>query len=478
MNKRQWFTTLTLAGLLGTLGYFGYVRLGGSLPAAVESVEADAAAPTPESEGAEGDQSPEGEPESGEEGGGESGVDSPDEAPAPRATLRVVGLGAEAIAPGILAAGGLRTADESSFAGASLDVHLRHVATLQAVERALSLGGDEEDGAHVVVLPLPSFVSGYERVRALAPQIVAVAGWSQGRDALYGPDTESLAGGRSRSSSLCGELGTPETFFGLYLLELAGTSIDDIQIGRRCDYHARDRSSSNENEEGRLIATSADASKLIPWVVVAPSAVFETEEGRRALTGWLRAWFEGVSQVQDHAAESARMIATATESDPVRILQRLGQMQVADLTGNVRAFGLSGRGALNISALFGETWRVWREAGVLVTPAPSSVPVDSTLVTLAARGAERPAPPSSASASFDTSPMLSVPLESEQSEIVHRVGWLADLFPRSAIEVHIPGNERRRTEVRDEVVARYGLAPARLRVTNSRRRKAVVYRVQ
>lgn len=472
MNKRQWFVLVTLAGLFGALGFFGFERLNGSLPEVdIEPVEAGAESAEPLDEGTE-------------EVGDSPVEESTEETPIPHeepVTVRVVGLGAESIAPGIVAGRGLHSTDESDFAEGSLDVYLRKVAEVSAVERALSLGGDTEEGAHLIVLPLPTFVASYERLRALDPRILAVAGWSQGRDALYGPASDSLMHTRRRSEvSLCAEIGSPESFFALYLLELSGTSIDNVNIQQRCGngFRAHDRSGS-DTPSGRLIATSADASTLVPWVIIGPASLFEGEEARQMVRRWLHGWFAGVNEIREHAAESARLIASATNSDPVQILQHLGQLQVADLAQNVRAFGLSGRGALNVSALFGETWRVWREAGVLVTPAPSQSPVDSSLIALAAlASAERPTSPSVDGASFDTPPILRVALSNERAELVHRVGWLADLFPRSAIEVQVPDSERQRDELKGELIARFGLAATRIRMTHHRPRQAIVYGVE
>lgn len=484
MKKRQWFVFLVLASLLGTLGFFGYKRLGGSLPAPVMEVDADG--------DADGDAERIAETEAGgadresvanenaqtSTGDDSAGATPPEEE---RATIRVVGLGAESIAPGIIAGGGLVSTDASDFAHASLDVRLRKVSQVSAAERALSLGGDDDDGAHLLILPLPSFVASYERLRALDPRIIGVAGWSQGRDALYGPASDSLMQNRRtrRAAALCAELGTPESFFALYLLELSGTSVSDVNLQERCGsgFRAHDRSAGTDAGSGRLIATSADASTLVPWVIIAPATVYDDEGGRELLGRWLHGWLEGVEELREHAADSARLIATATNSDPVRILQHLGQIQVADLAQNVRAFGLSGRGALNMTTLFGETWRIWREAGVLVTPAPSQTPVDSSLVALAARASAVVPTPPAARTSFDTAPILRVPI-TDAAELVHRVGWLADLFPRSGIEVQAPGNARHREELHDEIVARFGLAPARLRVTQHRPRQVIVYGVE
>lgn len=480
MKKRQWFVFLVLASLLGTLGFFGYKRLGGSLPDATVEVDVDTNA---DAEGIVGEASNAGsESESAQASTGDESAEAtpPEEE---HATIRVVGLGAESIAPGIIAGGGLVSTDASDFAQESLDVRLRKVSGVSAAERALSLGGDDDDGAHLLILPLPSFVASYERLRALDPRIVGVAGWSQGRDALYGPASDSLMQNRrtrrAPSVALCAELGTPESFFALYLLELSGTSVGDVNIQERCGsgFRAHDRSASGDGGGGRLIATSADASTLVPWVIIAPATVFDDDEGRERLGRWLHGWFEGVREIREHAAESARLIATATNSDPVRILQHLGQIQVADLAQNVRAFGLSGRGALSMTALFGETWRIWREAGVLVTPAPSQTPVDSSLIALAARASAVVSTPPAARTSFDTPPILRVAIP-DAGELVHRVGWLADLFPRSAIEVQAPGNAGQREELHDEIVARFGLAPERLRMTQHRPRQVIVYGVE
>ncbi len=486
MNKRQRLMLVLLPALLGGLGFFAYLRLDGATVPDLSAVAAAAEVAEREADG-EGGEATDTTEVAGTDTPVPPGVDGgpPVDAGAPveLTQLRVVGLGADSLAPGILANGGREGGPESRFTAAGLSATFRASDDASAVERALALGGDAEDGAHLIVLPLPTFVASYERLKALDPRIVGVAAWSSGRDAFYGPSRDSLAERRRGNVRLCGPRSGPATFLSLYLLELSGTGLDAITVAENncvSEYLSVDRGGSTEGNASRLVATTADASTLIPWVFVAPEAMVEGEAERGVLARWMKVWFEGVSTLRSDVPGGARTIAGETSADPVSLLQRLGQVEIADLAQNAAAFGLSGRDSVTIGSLFGETWRVWRTTGVLATPAPESVPLDTRVVAAAVRASSaRPEAPSRSAPSFDTHVLLSHRLSAEErADVVHRIGWLAGLFPRSGIELRSSQNEGRRNAIVQEARARFGLSEERVRARRGRQDTLVVYAVQ
>lgn len=98
--------------------------------------------------------------------------------PALDRSVKTVALGWEYLGPGAM------TAQASSFTA---------VTAMSDVEAALAKGGGATGGADLAIVPLASYVASYERLRALAPEIVFVVGWSRGREVLYGADATELA---------------------------------------------------------------------------------------------------------------------------------------------------------------------------------------------------------------------------------------------------------------------------------------------
>lgn len=478
MKKREKAMVVILAGLLGTTGVFLGLRLSaneGALDRILAEDEADEASGE-EAEDADSDPVATTDESSAAPDGGGATPDAPaEEEPT---TLRVVGLGSDSLAPGILANRGRSPGEESRFSALGLHAHFRGTDDVTVVEHALALGGDDEQGAHLIVLPLPTFVAGYERLRALEPRIVGVAAWSAGRDALYAPERDVLVQRRRGEVTVCGSASSPAAFFALYLMELAGYALDDTRVGT-CQgtqqWAAVDRT--GEAPSSRLVATTADASTLIPWVMVVPEAMLADTEDT-TLARFLEGWFAGVSDLRADVPAAARAVAEG--GSPVQLLQRLGQIEIADLAQNAEAFGLSGRGAVTVGALFEETWRVWRATGVLATPAPTSPPLDVRVVAAAVRVAPaRPEPPSRAAASFETEPLLSLRTQGlERADLIHRTGWIAGLFPRAGIELRQSLDERRRNALVDEVRSRFGLSEDRVRAVRSRRGELRVYSVR
>jgi hypothetical protein len=208
--------------------------------------------------------------------------------------LRVSALGWEVLAPAIVANGGRAPAGTSAFGG---EVHLRVSDSLDEIEKQLARGGGDEAGADVAIVALPSFVASYERLRALEPHVFAVAGWSRGREGLLAQKENALTRARAgEESKVAVRGGDPSTALALFAMTEAGLKPRIVPEAKGAQLLATSRpfpTEAVEDTPARLVLSTADASRLIPLVFVAPRGLVEGQKDTmtalvRAVTprGW------------------------------------------------------------------------------------------------------------------------------------------------------------------------------------------------
>jgi hypothetical protein len=376
--------------------------------------------------------------------------------------LRTVTLGWDLAAPAVLANGGVDPGTASDFTAAGLEVHVRAVDAMSAVEAALARGGADKDGADVAVVPFCELVASYERLRALTPEAFFVVGWSRGREALVSTqptlpaptDRPALGADAKGAVSMVGTGGEAATFLGLYALDANGTPPGAVRLvppgGKPDDppLAAVDRDAMPADGARRtILLTTADASRLIPFVAVAQHGLLDKQG--RALAAWARVWLEGAKKLADDPPTAARQIATSAGApEPIALLKRLGEITPASLGDNARAVGLSGRGALSLETLFQQSWQIWRGAGVLATPAPDAAPINTSVIAALARANPSliaPPPPSKpaqkqpAGADARAAMITFRQLEGKLDEpaLVLAAGLFADVFERSTLRVAV-----------------------------------------
>src|SRR6185369_16835869 len=149
--------------------------------------------------------------------------------------LRVVALGWDLAAPGLLANGGPEPSANSDFSIAGIDVHVGATDVMSSIEGALARGGADKDGADIALVPFCEFVASYERLRALSPEAFFVVGWSRGREALISSRDALPAPGdkpdaKGAQATLLGALGEPATFLGLFALDAAGIPPNAVRL--------------------------------------------------------------------------------------------------------------------------------------------------------------------------------------------------------------------------------------------------------
>jgi hypothetical protein len=417
--------------------------------------------------------------------------------------LRVVGLGWELLAPGILANDGLAPGSESRFDAAGLRVELSVAASGEEVEARLARGGGVEGGADVALVPLPTFVASYEHMRALSPEVFFVVGWSEGRDALYSEREDLLTGAGAKlrgEIELVGEPGRAATMLGLFALERAGVDPRRIELippgSKRADEataRAIERGLPKLSASGGrahldardLVLTSADAPGLIPIVAVAPAGFVAGHTDELARFG--RVWLRGAESFAADVPAAARRVAEEPDGpEAVALLETMGYLGLADLEDGARLAGLSGRGAVSIETLFRRDWELWREVGVLSTPAPEHAPLDNSVIARVALGErglittveEAPARGGTHLVLVHTLPDFDA--ERDAAAMVEELGLLAGAFTRGELELRVRRDKRASARIIAEAVERYGLDPEHLRVgprIRGREAGAVVVRV-
>lgn len=397
--------------------------------------------------------------------------------------LRVVGLGWDVIAPAVLAA---KNSSAPSFASVNLQVSARGVEKMENLESALARGGDDADGADVAVLPLASFVASYERLRALSPQVFMVTAWSRGREALYSTKNPlASAAPLSGEVKLAGAPSEPATYFGLTMLGLAGVAQEQLKVVapnakvEDVTLVAVDRSV-GDPAGAKLRMTTADASRLIPFVAIAQRGTIESHGP--ALVAWARVWLDAQRSLDTDATNAARTVASVQGApEPIALLRKLGELSPASLGDNARAVGLSGRSGVTLETSFQRAWQTFRGAGVLATPPPDSAPVNTSVIAALVRAepelAKGLASGAAVSKTKPGDPAGKVLLvhrlgdgtaNMNDASIVASLGFVAGVFERSAIRVTIKSggtlDTKRAQKIIDAAQGQFDIAAGRLTV--------------
>jgi hypothetical protein len=377
--------------------------------------------------------------------------------PALARSLRTVALGWELVAPGVVS-------------GEPKGATFGSAASMDDIAHALARGGGEPNGADIAIVPLASYVAAYERLRALAPEVVLVVGWSRGREALLAPDASALAK-PAGTAKLAGAPGQPETFLALFVLDLAGVPAAKVEMVDK-DSHALTAvlRTPKARPAGKLLLTSADTPHLMPIVAVVPHGFAAAHAAE--LESWGKAWLAGVAKLEKDVPAAGRQVAALPEAPPVLdLIEALGQIEFASLRENAAALGMSGRGALTLDEIFRTTWRLWRETGVLTTPPPDAAPIDPALVASLARTdpsavAELPrsrATTDAAGARPEVLLAVRAPAGKLDAEaFVARIGFLAAVFDRLTLRIAVKDDAKTAELLAGMARERFGLRPGQL----------------
>jgi ABC-type nitrate/sulfonate/bicarbonate transport system substrate-binding protein len=357
--------------------------------------------------------------------------------------LRVVASSWELAASLLVANGGKTTADGSVFRERRLEAQV-DVATSEAdVENRLARGGADAEGADVAVVPLPALVASYERIRALEPEVLRLVGWSRGREVLFGTKDAVLArpGVFPGDVTVIADDASAEAL-ALFALDEAGTlaakvhfvkDAKDAPLAAVARPIPGDRSGAAPS---KIELTTADASRLVPLVAVASRGFVEGHP--QVVVELLRAWGAGRATLRKDVPAAARRIASEEGApQPAEVLERIAWVDDPDAPAQANVAGALGDEARAVSRMFEREWRLFRDAGVLVTPMP---PIESVVVVekvgAGTHGdAGRPPPPPPA-ADPTAHVLLAHRVPKGDAEAVATdVALLAEVFPRSGLRI-------------------------------------------
>lgn len=420
---------------------------------------------------------------------------APDAAPAPKPALRplrVVSLGWELVAAGAAIA----TPD----AGAAPAFELAPETSLEAVEARLARGGADPTGADVAIVPLPSFIVSYDRLRALDPRAFMVVGFSRGREEVHAapgallkapPATDEVKlvalgpamtdpGARAMGSDAATALG----LFALDTLGVAPARVRFIMPGsadaKTPAYAAVVRGAADDR---KLVFSTADASRFVPIVAVAPKSLVDSDEGR--LRELARTWFEGLDRAGKDASGVARRLANKDglplaagvggAPEAIALLERLGQIEPAKLSEQQLWIGPSARPSASLSKLTQHTWQLLRGGGLTASAAPEGLPIDPRVVVAIAPAppkVETPAADADAGATFAPAPAKATAIlayradsSADVDSVAAEIGYLANVFERAAFRVSAKGGDKAAKAIAAAARDKEGVSAARLSTT-------------
>jgi hypothetical protein len=413
--------------------------------------------------------------------------------PAPR-PLRVAALGWELIAAGVAL-----TAADGGATGPAIE--LAPETSLDAIEARLARGGTDPVGADVAIMPLPAFVVAYDRLRALDPRAFAVVGFSRGREEVHATagallkappaadEVKLVALGPATAADATAKAAGTEsaTLLGLFAIDLLGVSPSRVRMlapgaadAKAAPFAAIARGAADER---KLAFTTADASRLVPIVAVAPKKALDENEARlRELT---KAWLDGLERSRKDASNIARRLANKEAlplgagvggaPEAISLLERLGQIEPAGLAQQRALIGASASGPVTLETLAQRTWVLARAGGLTTSAAPSPLPIDERI---AAAIAPAPAPkhtPEGDAGAADagafaplpsgTTPLVmyrAVDAQADAASVAAQIGFLAGVFEHAAFRVTAKGGEKAARAIAAQARDRFDLAPSRL----------------
>lgn len=351
--------------------------------------------------------------------------------------LRVAVLGWEHVSPGF---GG--DAGAPSMRGQPVEVVVAE--GMSAVESRLAKGGADSGGADIAVLPLPSFVAAYEKLRALDPRIFLVASWSTGREELRGGKDATLSRPMEGDVKLVTAGGDSATMLALFALDRAGTSPNRVKLvpAGAADVKTISLAAAlhGDTVEGdrKLLLNTAEARRLVPIVAVASGASLVANPG--VYKTWAQAWLDGAERARADAAGAARQIAAIPGApESITLLERWGQLDRASVDENLSRIGKRGGSPATIEALFDRTWTLFRGAGLLSSPPPQKEPISPVVVDAlggpAADAADAGAGSASKPGAGATLLVHREPESAETLSVANEATFLADVFDRATIRV-------------------------------------------
>ncbi len=413
--------------------------------------------------------------------------------------MRVTALGWELVAAGVA----LASADgKAAIAGQGLE--LAPETTLEAVEARLARGGGDPVGADVAVLPLPAFVVAFDRLRALDPRAFVVVGFSRGREEVHaapgallkpppaGDEVKLVAFGPATAAEATAKAGGSEsaTLLGLFALDLLGVQGTRVRMiapgaeaAKAAPFAAIVRGAADER---KLAFSSADASRFVPIVMIAPKEQLDKNEPKfRELA---RAWLDGVERSRKDASNVSRRLANKEAlplaagvggaPEAISLLDRLGQIEPANLAMQRTLIGAAAKGTATLETVAQRTWLLARAGGLTTSAAPSPLPIDERVAT-AIGPTPVLTPPREGSGAADAGAFAAVPAGSvplvmyratdtgaDAASVVAQIGFLSGVFERAAFRITAKGGDKAAKAIAASAKEKLDLPASRLATAN------------
>ena len=306
--------------------------------------------------------------------------------------LSVVGLGWDRLAPALLANAGKVPNKASVFSPSGLAVSVEPTDDLSRVVEALARGGALAGGADVAVVPLPRWLTVQDELQAIDPVVFYVAGWSQGREAVFAGSLAEAGVPDAGSQVRLGVGNMDAAYLALFGLDAMGISprmvtfadpaAEPAPVWQAVDVLSV-KAATSAGVRPAMQWTTAQASGLIPIVMVAsrPWARAHTA----ALVTWLRGWWSGVTEGSGKIAEAARRLGEMEGApEPLRLMRGMETWEPCSLKQNLELFELDTARGLPLRTVMMRTWGLLHEAQV-AGPSPTEMPLHAGVIEAAVR---------------------------------------------------------------------------------------------
>jgi hypothetical protein len=383
--------------------------------------------------------------------------------------LKVVTYGWELAAPGPLV---------------TTPIELSPETALDAVEARLARGGADPQGADIAIEPLPAFVASFDRLRALEPRAFLVVGFSRGREEVHGvltkpppgADEVKLAALSPSNAAEARAFGSETaTVVGLFALDLLGVPPSRIRFVApgSADAKAAPFSAITKGapDDRRLAFSTADVSRLVPLVAVAPKAVLDARPD--AVRDWAKAWLDAIARSRADIPGLARRLAAKEglplspgvggAPDALVLVERLGQLDAVAIEQAGTLLGPLARGPVTLETLMQRTWPLARAAGMAANAAPEPLPIDARVIGAIGPREAAPSPaPSFGAISPNAVPLLAYRATTGDTDAVaQQMQFLAGVFERASFRVSAKGGAKAATAIA-AAAAEKGVAAARI----------------
>jgi hypothetical protein len=216
---------------------------------------------------------------------------------------------------------------------------------------------------------------------------------------------------------------------------------------------------------GKVLLTTQDASRLVPFVAVAARGFAESHSA--SLVALVRVWAAGAASLRADVPAAARRVSSEPGApEPASVLERLSWVNDPGPGDEAYALGVAGSDAATVASLFAREWKSFRDAGALTSPAPAGSVVASWVYAKAfpTPPARVPGPPvASPEPSASTLLAHRVP-KGDADAVAGDIALLAGVFERSPLRITArPASLAK--DAADAAAAKYGIPSSRIVVT-------------